>query len=46
MLYYRVGDTFYAEKADSVNVTVTSTKGSDTIKDGKNTYKASALSSK
>ena len=46
VLYYRVGDTFYAEKADSVNVTVTSTKGSDTIKDGKNTYKASALSSK
>ena len=46
VLYYRVGDTFYAEKADSVSVTVTSTKGSDTIKDGKNTYKASALSSK
>ena len=46
VLYYRVGDTFYAEKADSVNVTVTSTKGSDTIKDGENTYKASALSSK
>lgn len=45
-LYYRVGDTFYAEKADSVNVTVTSTKGDDQIKDGSNTYKASALSSK
>ena len=46
VLYYRVGDTFYAEKADSVNVTVTSTKGDDQIKDGSNTYKASALSSK
>ena len=46
VLYYRVGDTFYAEKADSVNVTVTSTKGNDQIKDGSNTYKASALSSK
>ena len=33
VLYYRVGDTFYAEKADSVNVTVTSTKGDDQIKD-------------
>ena len=40
VLYYRVGDTFYAEKADSVNVTVTSTKGDDQIKDGSNTYKA------
>ena len=46
VLYYRVGDTFYAEKADSVNVTVTSTKGDDQITDGSNTYKASALSSK
>ena len=46
VLYYRVGDTFYAEKADSVNVTVTSTKGDDQIKDGSKTYKASALSSK
>ena len=46
VLYYRVGDTFYAEKADSVNVTVTSTKGDDQIKDGSDTYKASALSAK
>ena len=46
VLYYRVGDTFYMEKAESVNITVTSTKGDDQIKDGSNTYKASALSSK
>ena len=46
VLYYRVGDTFYMEKAESVNITVTSTKGDDQIKDGSDTYKASALSSK
>ena len=46
VLYYRVGDTFYMEKAESVNITVTSTKGDDQIKDGSDTYKASALSAK
>lgn len=46
VLYYRVGDTFYMEKAESVNITVTSTKGDDQIKDGSDTYKASALSTK
>ena len=39
VLYYRVGDTFYMEKAESVNITVTSTKGDDQIKDGSDTYK-------
>ena len=44
MLYYRVDDTYYIEKAESVSVTVTSTKGGDTIKDGSDTYEQSALS--
>ena len=46
VLYYRVGDTFYIEKAESVNITVTSTKGDNQVKDGSDTYKASALSAK
>ena len=44
VLYYRVDDTYYIEKAESVSVTVTSTKGGDTIKDGSDTYEQSALS--
>ena len=44
VLYYRVDDTYYIEKAESINVTVTSTKGGDTIKDGTDTYEQSDLS--
>ena len=44
VLFYELDGNYYVEKAESVNVTPTATKGNGTVRVGSDSYKASDLS--